>query len=196
VRQRIGQLCSEVFRNNDRAGFNGVITTASLLEADETFFLECLDRSNSKQQTGKRQSFYCLPQWGHEHVETLTSNFDKTALAEGLPRDAPSSSYPPNCLLPVISNPLTSQSPSRSAKWESSSPNGRPHWPSHFAFGSGLRRVWKEKSFDAEASSISFSTARGSLQKSQFPRQTDLGSLLLSPKCARRHFLLQPGFIQ
>jgi hypothetical protein len=195
VSQWIWQLRPKVFRNNDGACFTGNIATASLLEVDETFILECLDRSNSNSKYVSDKVLLAITM-GHEHVETLTSNFDKTALAEGLPRDAKSSSFPPNSLLPVISNPSTSQSSSRSAKWESSSPNGRPHWPSHFDFGSGLRRVWKEKSFEAEASSISFSTALGSLQKSQFPRQTDLGSLLLSPKCARRHFLLQPGFIQ
>ena len=50
MRQRIRQLCSKVFRNNDGAGFNGVIATASLFEADETFFLECLDRSDSNSE--------------------------------------------------------------------------------------------------------------------------------------------------
>jgi ribonuclease HIII len=48
-----------VLRNNDGAYFTGVIATASLLEADETFFLKRLDRSNSKRVSDK--VFYGLP---------------------------------------------------------------------------------------------------------------------------------------
>jgi hypothetical protein len=46
--QWIRQRRSKVLRNDDGASFTGVIATATLLEANKTLFLECLDRSKSK----------------------------------------------------------------------------------------------------------------------------------------------------